>query len=82
MKSLDVNFQFLAPVRPREGRISFSSKIADLSWNTVVLYPAGHFSREIEVAPSVRLPEGWKFASALEVDSAAGSSGSIQENPL
>jgi predicted metalloprotease with PDZ domain len=72
VKSLNVNFQFLAPIRPREGRISFSSKIADLSWNTVVLYPSGHFSRDIEIVPSVRLPEGWKFATALEVDSQQG----------
>jgi predicted metalloprotease with PDZ domain len=71
-KTLDVNFQFLAPVRAREGRISFSSKIADLSWNTVVLYPGGYFSRDIAIVPSIHLPEGWKFATALEVDSQQG----------
>ena len=72
VKTLDVNFQYLAPVRAREGRISFSSKIADLSWNTVILYPAGYFSRDIAIVPSIRLPEGWKFATALEVDSQQG----------
>ena len=73
VKSLDVNFQFLAPVKPAEGRISISSNFADLSWNTVVLYPAGHFSRRIDYAPSVKLPEGWKFATALDVTSQDGS---------
>jgi len=72
-KTLEVNFQFLAPLRKQEGRISFSSEIADLSWNTVLLYPAGYFSRDIEFAPSVRLPEGWKFASALQVESQQGN---------
>lgn len=70
--SLDVNFQYLAPLKRDQGRISFSSKIVDLSWNTVVLYPAGHFSRRIQFAPSIRLPQGWKFATALEVNSQDG----------
>jgi predicted metalloprotease with PDZ domain len=73
VKSLEVTFQFLAPVKGTEGRISISSKIADLSWNEVVLYPAGHFSRRINYAPSIQLPEGWKFATALEVKSQEGN---------
>ncbi|MGC9292470.1 MAG: M61 family metallopeptidase [Acidobacteriaceae bacterium] len=73
VKSLDVDFDYLAAVRAREGRIGFSSEIIDLSWNSVVLYPAGHFSRKIGFAPSVLLPKGWQFASALETASQAGN---------
>jgi predicted metalloprotease with PDZ domain len=72
-RTLAVKFQYLAPLRPDEGRISFSSNILDLSWHTVVLYPAGYFSRDITIAPSLRLPEGWHFASALEVQSHKGA---------
>jgi predicted metalloprotease with PDZ domain len=72
-KTLDVKYQYLAPQRSEEGRISFSSKIIDLAWNTVVLYPAGYFSRCITYSPSIQLPEGWQFASALEVGSQEGS---------
>jgi predicted metalloprotease with PDZ domain len=79
VKTLNVNFQFLAPVKPNEGRISFSSNFVDLSWNTVALYPAGHFSRQIHYAPSIKLPEGWKFATALEVKSQKGSEVHFQE---
>ncbi len=68
---LDVNFQYLAPPKPKDGRIS--SNFADLTWNSVLLYPAGYFSRRIVFAPSVRLPEGWKFASALELKSQDGN---------
>lgn len=71
-RDLDVRFDYLAPIRGDEGRVTFSSKIIDLSWNTVVLYPAGHFSRDIEFKPSIRLPKGWHFASALEVVSQSG----------
>src|SRR5208282_5615785 len=69
--TLDINFQYLAPLDPRRGRIS--SRFADVTWNSVLLYPAGYFSRDIQFAPAVRLPEGWKFASALEVKSQNGS---------
>ncbi len=82
VKNLDVNFQFLAPVRPREGRITFSSEIADLSWNTVLLYPAGHFSRRITFSPSIKLPEGWHYASALELASENGAEVHFKDTTL
>jgi predicted metalloprotease with PDZ domain len=69
--TLDLDFQYLAQMKPEEGRIS--SKIADLSWFCYVLYPAGHFSRQIHLSPSLRIPEGWKLASALEVKSQDGN---------
>ena len=81
-KSVEVSFQFLAPVQKKEGRISFSSKIVDLSWNTVVLYPAGHFSRRVHFTPSIRLPEGWKFATALETSSQDGNLVHFKETTL
>ncbi len=55
VKTLGVEFQYLAPLRAAEGRISFSSKIADLAWSTVVLYPAGYFARRINFSPSIKL---------------------------
>ena len=69
--SLDLTFQFLAPVRPQQGRIS--NKMADLKWNAVLFYPAGYFSRQIHFAPELRLPDGWKFATALETKSQSGN---------
>lgn len=81
-KALDVQFQFLAPERTSEGRISISSLFADIEWNTVVLYPAGYFSRDINFSPSLKLPERWQFASALEVDSHSGNSVRFKTVPL
>jgi predicted metalloprotease with PDZ domain len=69
--SLEISFQYLAPIKPQQGRIS--DKIADLTWNSVLVYPAGHFSRQISFAPELRLPDGWKFATALEVKSQNGN---------
>ena len=57
--SLDLNFQYLGPMKPQQGRIS--SKFADVTWNSALFYPAGYFSRRINFSTSIRLPEGWKY---------------------
>ncbi len=69
---INASFQFLAPVRQGEGRISVTDQIADLAWNEVVLYPAGYFSRQETYAPSIKLPDTWQFATALEEASREG----------
>lgn len=75
--ALDVNFQYLGPMDPKKGRVS--SKFADVTWNSVALYPAGYFSRDIKFDTSIRLPEGWKFACALEVKSQNGDTVEFKE---
>jgi predicted metalloprotease with PDZ domain len=69
-RELELEFQYLAPIKPQQGRIS--NKIADLTWNSVLLYPAGYFARDIQFSPELKLPDGWKFASALDVQSQDG----------
>jgi predicted metalloprotease with PDZ domain len=44
-----------------------SSNILDLNWNAVVLYPQGAKSDAVEFAPTIALPTGWKFGTALNV---------------
>jgi predicted metalloprotease with PDZ domain len=78
--ALEIDFQFLAPMDPKRGRIS--SKFADVTWNSVLLYPAGYFSRDIKFEPTLRLPEAWKFASALDVKSQNGNLVQFKDTPL
>jgi len=78
--ALELNFQYLAPVKPRQGRIS--NKFADLTWNSVLLYPAGYFARRIQFSPELRLPEGWKFATSLDVKSQNGNVVQFKDVPL
>jgi predicted metalloprotease with PDZ domain len=49
-----------------------SAKVAVLSWNTVVLYPAGRPAAEVTVQPALVLPPGWGFGTALEETTRAG----------
>jgi predicted metalloprotease with PDZ domain len=71
VNALELTFQYLAPVKPQQGRIS--TEIADLTWNSVLLYPAGYFARRIQFSPELKLPEGWKFATSLDVKSQNGN---------
>ena len=67
VSTLSVEFEFLSPLDPAQGRRVMTPDMLNLQWNTVALYPAGHYASRIQVAPSVKLPPGWQFASALEV---------------
>ena len=70
--SLDVQFQFLSAQDRDQGPIIMTPEMLDLSWNKVSLYPAGYYASRIKTIPSVTLPSGWKFGSALEVASTDG----------
>jgi len=78
--TLEAKFQYLAPVKPQQGRIS--NKIADLTWNSVLLYPAGYFSRRILFSTELRLPDGWKFATSLDVKAQSGNGIQFKDVPL
>ena len=53
--------------------MEYSRDILYLEWNSLVLYPAGYFTRRIPVRADVTLPDRWKFGTALEVQSTNGS---------
>lgn len=55
-----------------------SSKVLDLNWNQVVVYPKGANSDAVEVAASIRLPRGWKFGTALTPTQHSDSSADFQ----
>jgi predicted metalloprotease with PDZ domain len=46
-------------------RSAASSKVVDLNWNQVIVYPQGKGTDEVQVTASIRLPQGWKFGTAL-----------------
>src|SRR5260221_603945 len=55
-----------------------SSKVLDLVWNQVMLYPQGAATDAVQVTASVHLPEGWKFGTALTPTQQSGSTAEFQ----
>ena len=71
--SIELDFQFLSPMGGGGFGASPSAtpRLAELEWNQVAFYPAGHAVARIMVQPSIRVPEGWQFATSLEQDGSA-----------
>ncbi len=51
---------------------STSANLCLVSWNEVVLYPAGAAASQVTFEPSIRIPDGWKFGTALTPSSPIG----------
>ncbi len=73
VSALDIEFQFLTAVEGSQGRIVVTQEMMNLQWVSVALYPAGYFARRIPVEASVKTPEGWRVATALETASVEGA---------
>jgi predicted metalloprotease with PDZ domain len=67
--AVDVAFDFVSPpvAEGFSSGASMTPNVAVLAWNQAVLYPDGAASDAVQVKPRLRLPEGWAFATALEV---------------
>jgi predicted metalloprotease with PDZ domain len=70
--ALEVDLDYLDSMRGANftAGAATSPRLAVLSWNTVLLYPEGSSSDALQYEPALRIPRGWKFATALETRSA------------
>lgn len=67
-----VRMQHLSPTSGNQGRITMTPEMLNVQWEKMLLYPAGHWSRNITLHPSVKLPTGWQFGTALEPETREG----------
>ncbi|MDE1154805.1 MAG: M61 family peptidase [Acidobacteriaceae bacterium] len=67
--SLTVKMEFLATAAAQgfSAGASTSANLALLSWNSVLLYPAGAKAADVQFVPTLRIPAEWKFGTALEM---------------
>jgi len=63
--SIDADFKLLTPVSTKQGRVLMTPTILNVEWDQLSLYPAGYFTRQIHVTPTLTLPHGWQYATAL-----------------
>jgi predicted metalloprotease with PDZ domain len=80
--ALDLTFQFLSPTSDDQGRFVLTPDMLGLQWEKVLLYPAGHYASRIRVSPTLTLPDGWQFASALAVGGRTGPTVTFATVPL
>jgi len=80
--SVDASLDYVSPVGAGEGMytaaVAATDKMTVVSWNTVLLYPAGWTSDELTYEATLRLPSGWKFGTPLPVASQTGAEARFQ----
>ena len=74
VREVTARFIHTSPLQTTEGRITMTPAMLNLQWEKMSLYPAGHYVRQIRVKPTVKLPQGWTAATALDGAAQSGAS--------
>ena len=84
VNSVEATYDYLSPARGEgfSAGPTADPVIAVLEWNLVVLYPAGTPRDSLTYQASLRLPPGWKFATALAVAKQKGTDIDFAPVPL
>jgi predicted metalloprotease with PDZ domain len=74
VKSLELEFDMLSPGPGGEfgQSASVTDRIEDLEWNQVLFYPSGYAAHSITFRPSIRIPQGWGYGTALDAEKTDG----------
>lgn len=67
VSQLKAEYQFLSPTDDKFGRVTITPEIIGVQWNNMILYPAGAASDQIQIQPTLILPAGFQFGSALKL---------------
>jgi predicted metalloprotease with PDZ domain len=72
-ETLEATLDYLLPAEAGAAGVpSASAQLAVLPWNLVVLYPKDTKSDEVKFSAKLRIPAGWKYATALPVTKDSG----------
>ncbi len=82
--AVDVALDYISPVEAESGFSAGTNSTAQmtlLSWNSILVYPAGFPADRIPFKASLKLPNGWKYGTPLTTMS-QGSDGTIDFKPV
>jgi predicted metalloprotease with PDZ domain len=77
--AVEVSLEFLSAI-PGAGftqAVSFTPHLGMFRWHEVLLYPAEADTGRLQVAASLRLPAGWRYATALPGGDDASAAGDV-----
>jgi len=75
VKAVVLDFELLSPGPGGEfgQSASVTDRIEDLEWNQVLFYPSGYSAHNIIFKPSIRIPAGWGYGTALDAQNTNGA---------
>ncbi len=71
-REVTAQLAYTSPFSSADWRPIMTQAIANVQWEKMSLYPAGHAVRQIRVKPRLTLPAGWTAATALDSGRQAG----------
>ena len=75
VSTIDVEAEFISP--PETGGFSsggsITPQLAVLSWNQFLLYPKGVPSDQLNYQATLKVPNGWRYGTALPIESESGN---------
>jgi predicted metalloprotease with PDZ domain len=82
--ALDVAFDFITPPEASgfTSGASATTELAVLNWNQVLLYPEGVPSDQMRLQASLKVPNGWKYGTALPIARESGNEIQFQPSSL
>ncbi len=82
--ALDVVFDFITPPEAAgfTSGASATTELAVLNWNQVLLYPQGVPSDQMRLQANLRVPNGWKYGTALPIAHESGNEIEFQPSSL
>jgi len=82
--ALEVTFDFISP--PESGGFSSGSsattELAVLNWNQFLLYPEGVPADQLRLQATLRVPQGWRYGTALPIARESGDTIEFQPSSL
>ncbi|HEX8554031.1 MAG TPA: peptidase M61 [Sphingomonas sp.] len=75
-RRLELEFQFISATKADQGRIVMTPTMISLQPNSMSLYPAGYYTRQIPVQMTVKYPAGWTASGALPSRAGTGAAAS------
>jgi predicted metalloprotease with PDZ domain len=75
VSALEVAFDYIAPPESEgfSSAASTTSELAVLSWNQLLLYPEGIDEDSAQFQATLRVPDGWRFGTALPIARESGN---------
>src|SRR5450432_2114982 len=82
--ALEVAFDFISPPESEgfSSGSSATSELAVVNWNQLVLYPKGAEADDFQYQANLRVPNGWRYGTALPLRRESGNEIEFQPAPL
>ncbi len=81
--SVEARYDYVTPSRgPGRFDPATTDQLMIFNWNLVTIYPAGKPAAEVTFAPTLHLPDGWKFGTPLKIGRQDGQTVQFEPVPL